>query len=134
MISYEPFYKFIRDKQVTIKDIEQSIGICIQNTMATQRYLNTEAIEKICFYLKCNVCDIIEWKDISSEKEISKVTIKESFFEQILNNFSSYREASLSLEKSVNYFQQLSKKRTVKKYIFQKLCSKLNLNAEDYYD
>lgn len=133
MISYEPLYNYIRKRQITIKAIELGTGRSLYESL-NKGVLKTDTIADICLYLKCNVSDVIEWKESIPSKEKKEVTIKESFFEQILNNFSSYREASLSLEKSVNYFQQLSKKRTLKKCIFQELCSKLNLNAEDYYD
>lgn len=133
MISYEPLYNYIRKRQITIKAIELGTGRSLYESL-NKGVLKTNTIADICFYLKCNVSDVIEWKESTPSKEKEEITIKDGFFKILLSEFKTYKEASLSIGKSINYFQQLSKKRTAKKYIFQKLCSKLNLNAEDYYD
>lgn len=134
MISYDKLRKLLKDKGVIILEFNKAIGCDSNNIMSGRVGTSTGTIETMCKYLKCNVSDIIEWKEDSDVSSDNSIVINDSFFEELLSRFSSYRAASLFLEKGASYFHRLSTSKVMKKYIFQSLCEKLDLNAEDYYD
>ena len=61
-ISYKKLWKFLIDKDMKKKDLQQLAGISSASItkMGKNENVNTEIIEKICVALKCDVSDIME--------------------------------------------------------------------------
>ncbi|URZ06419.1 helix-turn-helix domain-containing protein [Clostridium felsineum] len=65
MISYKPFFKTLIDKDLEKKDLVVS-KVISKSTMTRINngdFIALQIIDKLCEYLKCNISDIIEYKE-----------------------------------------------------------------------
>lgn len=75
MISYEPLYKTLKEKDITLAKLSSMIG-CETNSVGVSirnGNLSTVVLSKVCQVLKCSISDVIEWTDNSdnTSKELS---------------------------------------------------------------
>lgn len=64
MISYEPFYKTLNNKNITEYALIFKHGISA-NTLHRMKHgkpITTTTIDSLCFILKCNISDIVEYR------------------------------------------------------------------------
>lgn len=138
MISYDKLRKLLKDKGIAIREFNKVIGCNSNNIMSGRVGTSTDTVEIMCKYLKCDVSDIIEWVDeeqtVPEKRDMTLISLKESFGVGLLNKFGSYRAASFAVGKGANYLQQIIKKGSIRKFALLEICEKLNLNAEDYCD
>lgn len=61
MISYEPFYKTLKEKNITVYQLIFKHGMSANTfqRMKEGKGITTETIDTLCFTLDCNVEDII---------------------------------------------------------------------------
>lgn len=70
MISYKPFLKQLIDKNIKKKDIIKATGItgATLARLNTSKYVSLEVIDKLCNYLDCSICDVVEHiKDVEAD-------------------------------------------------------------------
>ena len=65
MITYEPFRAYIAAKNIKKKDIMQSTGIsaATMHKLKHDKPVSVAVIERLCAFLKCNVSEIIIYKE-----------------------------------------------------------------------
>lgn len=71
MISYNPLWKMLIDRNLKKKDLQHLIG-CNSNTiskMAKNEYISMANIDTICFVLNCQITDVIEYIENGNPKE-----------------------------------------------------------------
>lgn len=64
MISYEPFYKTLNNKNITEYALIFKHGISA-NTLHRMKHgkpITTTTIDSLCFILKCTISDIVEYR------------------------------------------------------------------------
>lgn len=72
MISYNPLWKLLVDKGLQKQDLQRLIG-CSSNTiskMSSNQYVSMANIDAICFVLKCEISDVVEYIENGNPKEI----------------------------------------------------------------
>lgn len=64
MIVYYKFYDYIKRKNIKIKDIINNTGLSSATlaNLGTNKSVTTDTIGKLCNYLKCQPCDIMEFE------------------------------------------------------------------------
>ena len=63
-ISYNKLWKLLVDKDINKTQLREAVGIS-SGTLAKlgkNESVNLEVLARICFYLKCNIGDIVEFK------------------------------------------------------------------------
>lgn len=62
MISYEPLFKTLEKKKMTLTDLRKEIGVSSVTIAKLKKYqsMNLSMIEKICVALNCNIEDVVE--------------------------------------------------------------------------
>lgn len=62
MISYEPLFKTLEKKKMTLTDLRKEIGVSSVTIAKFKKYqsMNLSMIEKICVALNCNIEDVVE--------------------------------------------------------------------------
>ena len=65
MISYEPFWKTLKDRGITQYQLIKEHGISTGqlDRMRKEQYVSTHTIDVLCEILSCNVQDIMIYKD-----------------------------------------------------------------------
>ena len=63
--SYKPLWKLLIDKEMTKKSMMQLTGISKSTVdkMYRGEYVSLKVIERICHHLKCEVEDVISYKE-----------------------------------------------------------------------
>ena len=64
MISYDPLWKLLIDKNMTKTELRENVGFST-NTLAKlskNESVTLSTLEKICLYLDCKIDDIVEIK------------------------------------------------------------------------
>lgn len=77
MISYNPLWKLLIDRNIDKKELQTLIG-CNGNTiskMNKNEYISMANLDMICFVLKCDIQDIIQYEESGNPKKIPK-TVK----------------------------------------------------------
>ena len=64
MISYEPFYKTLIEKNITEYHLIFKQGISANTIYRIKqgKAITTKTLDELCFILDCQVCDIIEYR------------------------------------------------------------------------
>lgn len=65
MISYEPFYRTLNERDISEYALIFKHGIP-SNTLHRMKHgkaITTKTLDALCFILKCSVSDIIEYKE-----------------------------------------------------------------------
>ena len=63
MISYEPLYKLLKEKDVSMQEVSLAIGFSkasLASSISRNESLSTGALDKICAYLNCDLSDVFE--------------------------------------------------------------------------
>lgn len=62
MISYEPLFKTLEKKKMTLTDLRKEIGVSSVTIAKLKKYqsMNLSMIEKICVALNCSIEDVVE--------------------------------------------------------------------------
>ena len=70
MISYEPFFRTLKEKGITSYRLAK-MGFPISNYHAIRRgkHISTQTLDALCDILDCNVSDVIEYRRESIEKK-----------------------------------------------------------------
>ncbi len=65
MISYEPFYNTLKEKNMSTYKLIKDYGISrsLLDRLKHNKPLTTVTIDDLCRILQCNVSDIMEYKD-----------------------------------------------------------------------
>lgn len=65
MISYEPFYNTLKEKNMSTYKLIKDYGISrsLLDRLKHDKPLSTVTIDDLCRILQCNVADIMEYKD-----------------------------------------------------------------------
>lgn len=69
MISYEPFWQMLNEKQITTYQLIYTYGILpdtIQR-LRSGRAITTDTLNKLCIILECTVPDILEFVHVEGE-------------------------------------------------------------------
>lgn len=70
MISYEPFFRTLKEKGITSYRLAK-MGFPMSNYHAIRRgkHISTQTLDALCDILDCNVSDVIEFRRESIEKK-----------------------------------------------------------------
>lgn len=62
MISYEPLFKTLEKKKMTLTDLRKETGVSSVTIAKLKKYqsMTLSMIEKICVALNCNIEDVVE--------------------------------------------------------------------------
>lgn len=62
MISYNPLWKTLIDKNISKTKFKADCNLAKQTytDMNQNRFVSFKTIDKICYYLNCDICDVIE--------------------------------------------------------------------------
>lgn len=71
-ISYKKLWKLLIDRDLKKKDLQQISGVSAASItkLGRNENVNTEIIEKICLALNCDVADIMEITDNTTNRGI----------------------------------------------------------------
>ena len=71
-ISYKKLWKLLIDRDLKKKDLQQISGVSAASItkLGRNENLNTEIIEKICLALNCDVADIMEITDNTTNRGV----------------------------------------------------------------
>ena len=69
MISYDPFWKYLRDRKISTYDLifKQGLSANTIHRMKHNDAITTKTLNELCFILKCKVSDILEY--VESEND-----------------------------------------------------------------
>ena len=70
MISYEPFYKTLKEKNISTYKLIHTYGMSrsLLDRLKHNKPITTVTINDLCMFLKCNVEDILLYVEDSGEK------------------------------------------------------------------
>lgn len=62
--SYDKLWKLLIDKKMNKVALRDAIGIAptTLSKLSKDQYVSMEVLEKICKELRCDICDIVEYK------------------------------------------------------------------------
>ncbi len=65
MISYEPFYKTIKEKGITTYQLINTFGVSrsLLDRLKHNKHITTRTLDDLCGYLNCRIEDIVVFKD-----------------------------------------------------------------------
>lgn len=65
MISYEPFYKTIKEKGITTYQLINTFGVSrsLIDRLKHNKHITTRTLDDLCGYLNCRIEDIVVFKD-----------------------------------------------------------------------
>lgn len=64
MISYEPLFKTMEKAKVDLSFIQEKLNsFGLRQTINCRKYISTETLDKLCNLLRCEVSDVICYKD-----------------------------------------------------------------------
>lgn len=71
-ISYKKLWKLLIDRDLKKKDLQQMSGVSAASItkLGRNENVNTEIIEKICLALNCDVADIMEITDNTTNRGV----------------------------------------------------------------
>lgn len=73
MISYEPLFKTMKEKNITSYKLEKlGFSRATYHSIRRGNGISTNTINQLCSLLKCTVSDIIEFIDDESTTDLSK--------------------------------------------------------------
>ena len=64
MISYEPFYKTLKEKGVSTYKLIKEFGVSrsLLDRLKHNKPISTQTLDDLCMFLDCRVEDILEYK------------------------------------------------------------------------
>ena len=150
MISYEPLYRLLLERKMSMKELSLKLGFN-ERTMASiaarHQHIPTDTLSKLCKVLSCGPSDIIEF--VEEEPEHKRVNIRKDWqysseeyvtvnWEKLLKDIreSGYSENrfSLALGKAGSYLALRKNRKYTKKTVLKEITGLLGKPAEDYYD
>lgn len=65
MITYEPFYKTLKEKNISTYKLVKDFGVSrsLLDRLKHNKPLSTQTIDDLCRFLGCNVEDIMTYKE-----------------------------------------------------------------------
>ena len=65
MISYEPFYKTIKEKGITTYQLINTFGVSrsLLDRLKHNKHITTRTLDDLCGYLHCRIEDIVVFKE-----------------------------------------------------------------------
>lgn len=149
MISYEPLYKTVKDKNTSLQELSIKCGFA-KGTIATilshNRDLNTSMINKICEALECGPSDIFEVVEdgtvIEHKRTVNQKNRKrsfnvyaidwEKFTKDIKDKGYTYRTLSLKIGKPWNFIANKKQKKNISEDSLKLIADGAELNWESY--
>lgn len=149
MISYEPLYRFIRERNITMQEVSLAIGFSkdsLGSTISRKESLSTMALDKICSYLKCGLEDIFEFVPDGTviEHQLKRcMKNRKRSFETVIVDWPKLEEAiaeagyynhtlSKAMGKPVNYIARKKQNSRISKDSLRVITDFLGLKADDY--
>ena len=148
MISYEPLYKLLIEKKMSMKELSLKLGFN-ERTMASiaarHQHIPTDTLSKLCKVLSCGPSDIIEF--VEEEPEHKRVTIRKDWqysseeyvivnWEKLLADIKetgmSESRFSLSMGKPSNYIALRKNRKYTKKDVLKEITNHLGKPSEEY--
>ena len=149
MISYEPLYKTVQDKNTSLQELSIRCGFA-KGTIATilshNKDLNTSMINKICEALECGPSDIFEVVEdgtvIEHKRTVNQKNRKRSFnvyaidWEKLTKDIKdkgyTYRTLSLKIGKPWNFIANKKQKKNISEDSLKLIADGAELNWENY--
>ena len=78
-LCYNKLWKLMIDKKINKTQLHKSTGLS-QSTitkLAKNENVNTDVLEKLCHYFKCDISDIVEYNEESNPSATNNKNIKE---------------------------------------------------------
>ncbi len=65
MISYEPFYETLKRKNISTYKLIKDFGVSrsLLDRLKHNKPISTQTVDDLCSFLKCNVEDIMTYRD-----------------------------------------------------------------------
>ena len=148
MISYEPLYKLLLEKKMSMKELSLKLGfneLTMASIAARHQHINTKTLSRLCEILSCGPSNIIEF--VEEEPEHKRVSIRKdwqySSEEYVIVNWEKLLAAiketgmsesrfSLSMGKPSNYIALRKNRKYTKKYVLKEITSHLGKPSEEY--
>ena len=148
MISFEPLYRLLKERRMTIGEVSERIGFdsrSLSSIAARHQNIRTGLLGRICDYLHCKPSQVIEFVDEVPDhqrvcfkrdwRETSQDYIKADW-NLILKDIEEmgYTECTFSkkLNKANNYITLRKHRAFTKKDILKLICSVTGREIDDY--
>lgn len=138
MIVYEPLLNTMRKKGIDLQELMRRMGVTsgmLKRYLNEGRYISLDTIDRMCAALKCDVKDIIAWRE--GEKTVREVKMHctvnwNKLDEAILGKNMDGREVSLMIGKSGTWYATARRQPHVLKSNIKAIMNALSLRYEDY--
>jgi len=148
MISYEPLYRLLKDKDISMQEVSLAIGFSkasLASSISRNESLSTVALDKICAYLNCGLSDVFEIVPdgtVIEHKRTCSMKNRKMPFTSIVVNWPKLEEdikkagySNNSISTAIGKPNFVARKKQHDKITIESLkliTDFLNLNADDY--
>lgn len=139
MINFEPLKQLLKERQLSLRDIEKETGIYhndLSQVLNKRKLPRISLIEKLCTLLSCNIQDVIEWSEEEFEVNKDKIEFVDINWEKLCNiistNKTSLGKVSQSLGHSYAFLSNAKQRKSkVRQGELIAICNLLNCSKED---
>lgn len=139
MISFNPLEKQLKERQLSLRDIEKEAGIYhndLSQVLHKRKLPRISLIEKLCTLLSCDIQDVIEWSEEEFEVNKDKIEFVDVNWEKLCNiistNKTSLGKLSQSLGRSYAFLSNAKQRKSrIRQEELIAICKILNCSKED---
>lgn len=137
MITYKPLVETLKKRNKTIFQLQEELqNPRLRQTLNSNRYVNTQTIDKICQLLHCKVNDVIAYEpgeqDIKDIQYKNYVTVNWTKLQLRCEELrTSFSKMSIRMDHSKSYLSSMSRKPHIGLNIAKEIATHFNYQLED---
>ena len=128
MISYKPLKELLKEKGVTLLELEERIGYSektIRRATAGESNLGTDVLYAICMEFQCDIKDVIEYtEEVKVREDKSRVNVDwELISESVKSHGTSLNKIAVEIGRGINTFTNMRREnRAICMCDLEKIC------------